>query len=74
MSILIDELEYSNKTFAISHHNIVRLWIKANGCKLELSSRSIALFSLECQGLIKALGDIDVRESPSITIVSPDMD
>jgi hypothetical protein len=74
MSILIDKLKHSNKTFTISNHNIVRLWIKANGCKLELSSRSITLFSLESQSLIKALGNINIRESPSITIVSPDMD
>ena len=47
MGILIDELENTHKTLAVSDNNIVGLWIEANGSELELSCGSIALLSLE---------------------------
>jgi hypothetical protein len=74
VSILVYELEYSHKTLAISNYHIIWFRVEADSCELQFSSASIALLSLKSQSLIKAFGHIDVREGPSISIVSPDMD
>jgi len=73
MGILVDQLEDSDKALAITDYQIIRPRIQAQCCQLQLSSAPIALLSLETQSLIEALGHIDIREGPSITIVSPEM-
>jgi hypothetical protein len=73
VSSLADKLEDSDEAFAISHHEVVGPRVEAQRCQKQVSSASVALLPLETQTLIKALGNIDVRESPSVSIVLPDV-
>lgn len=73
MWAFVDQLEDSHKPFTITNHKIIWSWIETNSSQLHFSRTSVTLLSLETEGLIKALGNIDVREGPSITVVPPDV-
>lgn len=74
MRILVNKLEDSDEALAITNYKVIGPGVQAQSCQLQVPSASVALLSLEAEGLVKALGDVDVREGPSITIVAPKMD
>ena len=74
MRVLVDKLEDPYETLAITNYKVVGPRVQAESCQFQLPSASVALLSLEAEGLVEALRDIDVREGPSIAVVAPQMD
>ena len=60
MSILVDELKNSDKSFAVANNKVVVPWIEAESCEKKLPGASITLLSLKAKGLIKTFGNVDV--------------
>ena len=60
VSIFIDQLEDPDKALAVTNNKVVGPWVQADCCQLELSCASVALFSLEAEGLVEAFGNIDI--------------
>ena len=68
-------MEYSNGAPVVSNKDVLlAAGVHLNRCQFEVLGASVALFALETQGLVKALGNIDVVELPSVSELLPDED
>lgn len=73
MCIFLYKLKDSYKAFAISDDKIIGPWINTHSRQKQIFRASITLFPLEVKSLVKRFCNINVRESPSISIVLPNM-
>lgn len=73
MSRLIYELEYAQEAFGVSNYKIVGAWIDAESCEHHFFCTAVTLLPLKAKSLIKAFCDVDVAESPSVSVVFPNM-
>ena len=73
MGALIHQLKDPYEALAVSNNKVVGPWVKANRSQLQLSGASITLLSLKTESLVKAFGNIDVREGPPVAIVPPNV-